>query len=92
MALELSEDREGTIADLAYVISKFKMPADGLIANYRQRLQTSGAGISPRAFLERVVLPTVKTLGTSREKLKLTLKKRARITLITVRERQRLFR
>jgi len=34
MALELSEDREGTIADLD-VISKFKMPGDGLIANYR---------------------------------------------------------
>jgi acyl-[acyl-carrier-protein] desaturase len=31
--LELSEDRAATIADLAEVLSDFKMPGDGLIAN-----------------------------------------------------------
>ena len=52
--LELSEDREGTVADLTHVLSTFKMPGDGLIPNYRQRLQTSGAGISPRACFSNV--------------------------------------
>ena len=72
--LELSEDRGGTITDLAHVLSKFKMPGDGLIANYRQRLQTSGAGISPRGFLEHVVGPLLKMLKISREEMKIALK------------------
>ncbi len=73
--LELAHDRAGTISDLAYVLSNFKMPGDGLIPNYQERLRTSGAGISARVFLEHVVLPTLKTVGTSREELKLALKK-----------------
>ena len=44
--LELAQDREGTIADLAHVLTHFKMPGDGLIPNYRAQLNTSGAGIS----------------------------------------------
>ncbi len=35
--LELGDDREETIADLAYVLSRFKMPGDSLIPNYRSR-------------------------------------------------------
>ena len=38
--LELSQNRDGTVADLAHVLSTFKMPGDDLIPNYRQRLQT----------------------------------------------------
>jgi len=72
--LELSRDREGTVADLADVLSTFKMPGDGLIPNYRQRLQTSGAGISPRIFLEHVVWPLLRTLQISRQELKQALK------------------
>jgi hypothetical protein len=68
--LELSEDRDGTIADLAHVISRFKMPGDGLIPNYQERLRTSGAGISTRLFVEHGLLPTLRTLGTSRNELK----------------------
>jgi acyl-[acyl-carrier-protein] desaturase len=73
--LELSQDRDGTVADLAHVLSTFKMPGDGLIPNYRQRLQTFGAGISPRVFLERVVSPLLTTLQISRQELKHALKK-----------------
>jgi acyl-[acyl-carrier protein] desaturase len=73
--LELSEDRGGTIADLAFVLSNFKMPGDGLIPNYRQRLRTSGAGISSRNFLEHVVWPLLTTLKISREEMKLALRK-----------------
>ncbi|MGH7917490.1 MAG: acyl-ACP desaturase [Candidatus Binataceae bacterium] len=74
IALELARDRASTIADLAYVLSRFQMPGDGLIPDYQERLRTSGAGISPRAFLERVVAPLTKTLGTSRQELKDALK------------------
>jgi acyl-[acyl-carrier-protein] desaturase len=71
--LELAEDRAGTLADLAYVIAHFKMPGDGLIPDYQERLRTSGAGITPRTFLEHGLLPTLKTLGTSRAELKTAL-------------------
>ena len=68
--LELDEDRNGTLADLAFVIANFKMPGDGLIPDYQERLRTTGAGISARAFLERGLLPTLRTLGTARAELK----------------------
>ncbi len=51
------------------------MPGDDLIPNYRQRLQTFGAGISPRVFLERVLSPLLTTLQISRQELKQALKK-----------------
>ena len=68
--LELSEDRDGTIADLADVVSHFRMPGDGLIPGYQERLRSSGAGISTRLFLEHGLLPTLRTLGTSRVELR----------------------
>ena len=68
--LELDQDRRGTLADLAYVIANFKMPGDGLIPDYQERLRTTGAGISARTFLERGLLPMLRTLGTSRAELK----------------------
>jgi len=69
--LDLAENRAATIADLAYVLSNFKMPGDGLIPNYVQRLHSSGAGISPRLFLQRVVWPLLIGLEISREELKI---------------------
>ncbi len=68
--IELAEDRPGTIADLAHVISHFKMPGDGLIPDYHERLRAGGGGITPRVFLEGALLPMLKTLGTSRLELK----------------------
>ena len=75
--LELCRDRAETIDDLAYVLANFKMPGDGLIPDYRARLQSSGAGISARAFLERVMWPLLSTLEISREEMKVALKKQA---------------
>jgi acyl-[acyl-carrier-protein] desaturase len=74
--LELSQDRGATIADLADVLSGFKMPGDGLITNYQQRLRASGAGISPRVFIEHVVWPLLTTLQISRAEFKQALKAR----------------
>jgi acyl-[acyl-carrier-protein] desaturase len=71
--LEMAEDRPGTLADLAYVVARFKMPGDGLISDYQERLRTSGAGISTRTFLQHGLFPTLKTLGTSRTELRLAL-------------------
>ncbi len=68
--LELDEDRPGALADLALVIAHFKMPGDGLIPDYQERLRSSGAGISPRIFVARALLPTLKILGTSRAELR----------------------
>jgi acyl-[acyl-carrier-protein] desaturase len=68
--LELDEDRNGTLADLAFVIANFKMPGDGLIPDYQEQLRITGAGISARTFLERGLLPTLRTLGTTRGELK----------------------
>ncbi|MGH7936232.1 MAG: acyl-ACP desaturase [Chthoniobacterales bacterium] len=68
--LELEADRNGTLRDLAHVIAEFKMPGDGLIPNYQERLRDSGAGISPRLFVEHALLPLIKGLKTSRAELK----------------------
>ncbi|MGA7870239.1 MAG: acyl-ACP desaturase [Candidatus Binatus sp.] len=68
--IEMAEDRVGTLADLAHVIAHFKMPGDGLIPNYREKLRTGGGGISPRVFLTRALFPLLKQLGTSRDELK----------------------
>lgn len=71
--LEMAEDRPGTVADLAHVIARFKMPGDGLISDYQERLRNTGAGISTRKFLQRGLFPMLKMLGTSRTELRLAL-------------------
>jgi acyl-[acyl-carrier-protein] desaturase len=72
--LELQQDREATIVDLANVLTSFKMPGDGLIENYNQRLRASGAGISPRTFMERVVSPLLTTLQINRQEFRRAIK------------------
>jgi acyl-[acyl-carrier-protein] desaturase len=64
--MELDEDRPGTPADLAFVVARFRMPGEGLIPRYQERLRESGAGISTRVFVERALLPMLKMLGTNR--------------------------
>lgn len=72
--MELAQDRTGTIADLAHVLSRFKMPGDGLIPNYRKKLKSSGAGISPRVFLQRIISPLLSTLHITSDEIKLALR------------------
>jgi hypothetical protein len=57
---------------LADVLASFRMPGDGLITDYQNRLRAAGAG--PRTFIERVVWPLLITLQISREELKRALK------------------
>jgi hypothetical protein len=47
------------------------------LGNQPERLRSSGAGISTRLFLEHGILPTLRTLGTSRAELKTALRRRA---------------
>ena len=70
IALEMADDRRGTLADLAHVIANFKMPGDGLIPHYQENLKIGGGGISARQFFTRAVLPMLKQLGTTRDELK----------------------
>ena len=51
--IELGADREATVCDFAHVLANFKMPGDGLIPNYQERLRTGGGGITPRLFIGR---------------------------------------
>jgi acyl-[acyl-carrier-protein] desaturase len=78
--LELVEDREATIADLVHVLSNFKMPGDGLIPNYVQRHESSGAALGHRVFIRRVVLPLLSTLDINRDELRSVLKQSSMAT------------
>lgn len=68
--IELGADRGATLCDLAHVLTNFKMPGDGLIPHYHERLKFGGGGISARQFMEGVVLSTLRSLGISRAELK----------------------
>jgi hypothetical protein len=37
--IELGADREATVSDFAHVLANFKMPGDGLIPHYQERLR-----------------------------------------------------
>ncbi len=69
--IELGSDRDATVCDLAHVLANFKMPGDGLIPHYHERLKIGGGGITPRQFMEGVVLSTLRSLGVTRAELKL---------------------
>ncbi len=68
--IELDADRDATIRDFAHVLANFKMPGDGLIPHYQERLRVGGGGISARQFMEAVVLSTLRSLGITRAELK----------------------
>lgn len=68
--IELGADREATICDFAHVLANFRMPGDGLIPHYHERLKFGGGGISARQFMESVVLTTLRSLGITRAELK----------------------
>ena len=68
--IELADQRDATIADLAHVLANFHMPGDGLISHYHERLRVGGGGISARQFMEGVVLPMLRSLGITRAELK----------------------
>jgi acyl-[acyl-carrier-protein] desaturase len=68
----LEDDREATIAAFKHVISTFRMPADGLLADGRRRVETvRSLGIfDERVFHGEVYLPLMHQLGLTRADLK----------------------
>ncbi len=69
LMLELAEDYEGALADLAYVVSHFQMPGVEVIPEYEKRLSIEGVGISSNHFLIHGILPLLKSFGVSRSDL-----------------------
>ncbi len=68
--LHLADDRAGTLADLAFVLRTFRMPAEDLLDDYAARVELMRlAGIDRGVFLVEVVLPLLKALGLSRHDL-----------------------
>ena len=77
MAIDLEADRDGMMADLAYVIPRFKMPGDGLVPGYDEKLAAAGLANEASWYVEKVVMPTLKAAGTSWEELRAHSRKRA---------------
>jgi acyl-[acyl-carrier-protein] desaturase len=70
--LFMEDDRQGTIDDFAYVLSKFEMPAHHLIPNwarYGKLIEESGI-YTGRVFVRRVLFPILERLGITRDELK----------------------
>jgi acyl-[acyl-carrier-protein] desaturase len=70
-ALELLEDREGTIRDMALVFANFQMPGKDLVPDYdaRTEVMRETGGVDRTTFLKEVWFPTLKRLGITREEV-----------------------
>jgi acyl-[acyl-carrier-protein] desaturase len=69
--LYLQADRDGTLRDIAHVLSTFRMPAQDLIPDWEHRGQTivGEKVFSDRIFFKDILRPVLSVLGTSREEL-----------------------
>ncbi len=76
LRLDLEEDREGTIDDIAHVVASFQMPGVGLIPDYEERLTVAGVGISSDQFLQNGIFPLLRSLGTNRRELVASLQRK----------------
>ena len=73
----LEEDREGTLADIAYVFANFQMPGVGIVPDYDARVAIMRqAGIDRALFLQKVCFPVLKYLGVSRSEIVFSTKAR----------------
>lgn len=68
----LEHDREGTLDDFAWVLSKFEMPAHHIIPDWsRYGENIEGAGVyTGKVFVRRVLMPVLERLGVNRDELK----------------------
>ena len=67
----LDEDREGTIADIAFVSANFQMPGVGIVPDYDQRVEVmrEEGKMDRDFFLKKVYFPTIKHWGITRQEL-----------------------
>lgn len=85
LQLELEDDREGTLEDLAHVIYHFQMPGVGLIPEYNKHLGVDGVQITSQQFLQRGIFPLLKAVGSSRrEMVRMLHKKKSQVSKVDV--------
>jgi acyl-[acyl-carrier-protein] desaturase len=67
----LEEDREGTLADLAFVAKRFEMPGVHVVPSYEARVAVmrDESNVDRDVFLQKVFFPTLKLLGLTRQDL-----------------------
>lgn len=67
----LEDDRDGTLADIAFVAKHFEMPGVGIVPDYERRIEVMRAeGHMDRdVFLQKVYFPVLKYLGVTRQDL-----------------------
>lgn len=70
-ALEITEDREGSIMDMALVFKNFRMPGTDLVPDYdaRTEVMRKTGGVDRGVFFREVWFPTLKKLGVTREEI-----------------------
>ncbi len=75
--LEVEDDREGTIKDLAHVFKHFKMPGAGLVPDYDSRTEVmrKTGGVDRGIFLKEVWFPTLKKIGVTRQEITAAMSK-----------------
>ena len=69
--LEIEEDREGSIRDMAVVFKNFRMPGTDLVPDYVERAEQMRAsgGVDRGVFLKEVWFPTLKKVGVTRQEV-----------------------
>lgn len=69
VSLELEEDREGTVSDIAKVFAHFRMPGSDLVPDYavRTEVMRKTGGVDRTVFLKEVWFPTLRKLGITRQ-------------------------
>ena len=69
--LEVEEDRDGAIRDMAIVFKNFRMPGTDLVPDYAARTEQMRAtgGVDRGVFLKEVWFPTLKKIGISRHEV-----------------------
>ena len=72
VAIYLEDDRDATLGAFRHVVNTFRMPADGMLADGRQRAEAvRSLGIfDERVFLSEVYQPLMRRLGLSRTDLR----------------------
>jgi acyl-[acyl-carrier-protein] desaturase len=72
VSIYLEDDREATLASFRHVVNTFRMPADGLLADGRRRVEAVRALkiFDERVFMEEVYHPLMHRLGLTRADLR----------------------
>jgi acyl-[acyl-carrier-protein] desaturase len=66
----LDEDREGTVRDMAHVLSHFRMPAQDLVPDYADRIKVMrSVGVDQRVFYREVLFPILNRVGVTRREI-----------------------